>query len=143
MFDTPILNPKFSAARRTLTVLVAAVALLVVPAAANAKDGDDRRAEVRVTGGCGAGVTSKLKVKSRDGGLEVEFEVEHTRSRVNWRVIFVHEGGVAWRGQVSSGRRGRFEVQRRMSDMPGADHVTVRGYGRGGLTCTATAILPG
>ena len=35
--------------------------------------------EVRVTGTCGGGARSELKLKARDGGIEAEVEVDHVR----------------------------------------------------------------
>src|SRR4051812_21417047 len=126
-----------SAVRRAPFLLAFAAAVLVGPSASRAH-GDDRPAEVRIADGCGAGATSKLRLRSRDGIIEARFAVEHTRGRVPWRVFLVHEGTVAWRGPVTAGaRRGGFELSRHVADLPGADEVTARGYGGGGLTCTA------
>ena len=57
-----------------------------------------------VAGTCGKGATSSLKVAAKDGGLEVEFEVDHNRSRVTWRVVLISTtGAVVWRGTRTTG----------------------------------------
>lgn len=123
--------------------LVAGCAALVVTGAALGKDGDGR-AEIRATGSCTASATSKLKLKSRDGIIELEFEVDHNRAGAVWRVAIVHERRVAWRGSArTSGPSGSFAVQRRIADLRGPDTVTARAWGPNGITCRATATLPG
>jgi hypothetical protein len=105
--------------------------------------GGGDRPEVRAAGSCGAGATSSLKVKSRDGGLETEFEV-HGRSVATWRVTIVHEYDVAWRGRRrTAGPSRSFSLQYRMPDLSGADRVTARAVGPRGVVCSASATLPG
>jgi hypothetical protein len=136
--------PVHLAARSALVVCVAGLCLaLLVAAPALAKDGDGR-AEIRVAGSCTARATSKLKLKSRDGVLELEFEVDHNRSGTLWRVAIVHERRVAWRGAArTSGPSGSFAIERRIPDLRGPDTVTARAWGPNGITCRATATLPG
>lgn len=127
-------------------VSLAAVGLaccLPAPAFAAGGGGDDRRREVRVTGSCGPGATSKLELKQRDGVIEAEFEVDRNRSGERWRVVFTHEGRVAHRLTArTSGRSGSFSVERRLRDLSGADRISARGSGPRGRTCTASAVLP-
>ena len=130
-----------------LAVLIALL-VLALPASAPAKGGggggggDDNRQEVRVGGTCGKGATSRLRLRSRDGVIRVNFEVEHTRSRVTWRVSIVQERRVAWRGRQRT-RAGQFELEYRLRDLPGADRVNVRAVAPRGLTCVAAATLAG
>jgi hypothetical protein len=139
----------------SIAILAAAASLaLVGPAAALARGGDDGggggggggggdRPEVRVAGSCGRGATSKLKLKADDGAIEAEFEV-HGRAGSRWRVVFVQENRIVWRGRARTGGPSRsFSVERRLSDYAGPDHVTARAVGPRGITCQATAILPG
>jgi hypothetical protein len=98
--------------------------------------------EVRVRATCGGAAEAKLKVKGGHEALELQFELERSRTGgALWRVVVVHEGRVEWRGRARA-RGGRFEVRRRLADLPGADAVTVRASGPSGLNCTATATLP-
>ena len=141
----------------TSAALAAAVALALTPGAAFAKNGSDDgagddhggsggksdRQEVRVAGKCGSGATSKLKLKNDDGAIEVEFEVDQNRSGPAWKVTIVRERKVVVRpSATTSGRSGSFSVERKISDLDGADLVTARGVGPKGLTCEATATLP-
>jgi hypothetical protein len=101
------------------------------------------RSEVRVAGTCGKGASAKLKLKSRDGRIEAEFEVHHGRAGSTWRVTIVHERKVEYRGRRRIGGASRsFEVDRRMPDYSGADGVTARATGPGGVVCVASAMLP-
>src|SRR4051794_37865639 len=149
--------PAQTAARRAAPLplaiaLVLLVLIVLAPAAALAKGGGDdgggggggggSRPEVRVAGACGRGATSNLKLKARDGGIEAEFEV-HGRTGL-WRVVFVQEQRVAWRGRArTSSASHSFSVGRRLGDYPGPDQVLARAVGPRGLTCSATATLPG
>jgi hypothetical protein len=129
--------------RTVAPALVACCAALLLADGAFAKDGDGR-AEIRAAGSCSARATSKLKLESRDGVIELEFEVDHNRTGALWRVAIVHERRVAWRGNArTSGPSGSFSVERRIADLSGADTVTARAWGPGGITCRATATLPG
>ena len=121
--------------------LAAIAALALAPAGAAAKHGGDRG--VRVAGSCGNGATSKLKLKADDGAIEVEFEVDQNRVGERWRVTLVRDGKVVFRGhRTTHAPSGSFSLERRIRNLPGADRVTARGSGPGGLTCTAAATLP-
>jgi hypothetical protein len=139
-----------STPRRLLLVVVALVALALAPTTALARGGGPGggggggRPEVRVAGTCGKGASSRLKLKSRDGVIEAEFEVHHRRAGSLFRVVLVREGRVAWRGRARThGPSRSFEVSRRLSDFPGADRVMARAVGPRGVTCVAMATLPG
>ena len=120
--------------------VILVVVFAVWSVAAVAKDG---RGEVRVVGVCGSGATSKLRLKSEDDGIELRFEVDHSRAGVLWRVVLVHERRIAWKGAVRTTRpSGSFQVRRTLQDLAGADAVTARAVGPGGLVCRAAAVLP-
>jgi hypothetical protein len=131
--------------RRPLAVFVALLAGLGgAPGAALARHGGGDDREVRAAGTCGGGVHSELKVKARDGGLETEFELDHARSGSSWRVVVVQERRVVWRGsRRAGGSSGSFTVSRGLRDLSGADRVSVRASGPGGVSCRASATLPG
>lgn len=124
----------------TALAAVCAALVLLAPAPALARGGDD----VRVSGTCGGRATSSLRLKAKDGAIEVEFEVRSTRGRERWRVVLVHERRVAWRGRVRT-RSGSdsFRIRRSLADFGGADQVTARASGPRGNTCQATGVLTG
>ena len=141
------------AASLPLAIAIVLLAFAVLgPAAALAKGGGDDggsgrggddRPEVRVAGSCGRGATSSLKLKARDGGIEAEFEV-HGRASAMWRVAFVQEQRTVWRGRArATSSSHSFSVERRLGDYPGPDQVFARAVGPRGVTCQATATLPG
>ena len=119
---------------------LAACCLSAQPVSARGGDGDG--GEVRVAGSCGRGASSDLRLRSRDGGIRVRFQVEHARSGAAWRVVFVQDRRVVWRGRART-RGGEFELERTLRDLSGADRVTARAWGPGGVTCAAAATLPG
>jgi hypothetical protein len=124
-----------------LAVICLALAL-GAPAPALAHGGDDQ--DVRVSGTCGRGAASKLRLRAKDGAIRVEFEVRGSRGGERWRVVLVHERRVAWRGRerTRSGSES-FRIRRSIPDFGGADQVTVRASGPRGNTCAATGLLPG
>lgn len=94
--------------------------------------GDDR---VVRTGTCSSGATWKLKVKTDDGRLEVEGEIDSFVVGQRWRWVLRHNGSVSDRGVgTTAGRSGSFEVERRMVDLAGTDAVVFRAV-RDGRTC--------
>jgi hypothetical protein len=122
-----------------LAAILVALAL-DAPSAALARGGDGQ--DVRVSGTCGNGATSKLRLRAKDGAIEVEFEVKRRRSGERWRVVLVHERRVAWRGRART-RGGSFRIRRSVPDFAGADQVTARASGPRGNTCQATGLLTG
>jgi hypothetical protein len=110
--------------------------------------GDDHsgrrpRVEVRVTGSCGRGAQSWLKLKEDDAGIEVEFEVHHARPGALWRLAIVHERRIDYRGRHRTRSTGALDLNETIADLRGADTVSVRAWGPRGVTCTASAVLPG
>ena len=110
------------------------------PLPAVAKDGPG---EVRVAAACSSGAASQLRLKRSDQGVELRFEVDHSRAGILWRVALVHERRIAWKGTARSTRpSGSFEVRQTLPDLPGDDEVTATAWGPRGLVCRATATLP-
>jgi hypothetical protein len=126
--------------RSTPWIIASLLVALALPAGATARHGNDD--EVRAAGTCGGSARSELKVKARDGGIEAEFEVDHTRRGSLWRVTLSQEGRVVWRGSVRA-RSGSFSLERRLRDLAGADRVSAGASGPRGVTCRATATLAG
>ncbi len=128
--------------RAAVTTLLLSCALAAAPPAALARRGGDDG--VRVDGTCGGGVRSELKLKADSGAVEVEFEVHRARRGSAWRVVIVQEGRVVLRTTVRAARStGAFSMGRRIRDLAGADRVSVRAAGPRGVTCHASAVLPG
>jgi hypothetical protein len=97
-------------------------------------DDDDR---VIVTGRCSAGADWKLKVKTDDGRLEVEGEVDSNVAGQRWRWALRHNGSVSDRGvATTTARSGSFEVERKIVDLAGTDRVVFRAV-HDGQTCRA------
>jgi hypothetical protein len=97
--------------------------------------GDDR---VVKTGTCSDGARWKLKVKTDDGRLEVEGEVDSNRSGQTWRWKIKDNGSVAAQGTATTGgRSGSFSVERKIADKAGTDNVTFRAT-RNGQVCTGS-----
>jgi hypothetical protein len=132
---------------RSRLVLISVAAILLAlgaPPAALARGGGGDGQDVRVSGSCGRGATSKLRVRAKDGAIRVEFEVEGRRGGERWRVVLVHERRVAWRGRARTrSGSGTFRIRRSLPDFEGADQVTARASGPRGNTCEATALLTG
>ena len=126
---------------KTKLIPIAVLALTATATPALAKGGDKN--EVRKAGSCSSGATSKLKLKSDDGRIEAEFEVDRNVNGEQWRVKFARDGKVVARAtRTTHAPSGSFSVERRLSDLSGADRITARGTGPDGRTCTATATLP-
>jgi hypothetical protein len=134
----------FAMRTRSVSATVAAICValaLGAPAPALGRGGDD---DVRISGTCGSGATSKLRLRAKDGAIQVEFEVKANRGGQRWRVVIAHERRVAWRGQARTrSGSGSFRVRRSIADFGGADQVTVRASGPRGNTCQATGVLTG
>jgi hypothetical protein len=122
-----------------LTLVAAAPAPAPAFADSGSGGGDD---EARVSKRCGSAATS-LRLRSHDGTIRVEFELERRRAGERWRVVIVHERSVAWRGTVRTASSGRLRVRRSVADLDGVDRVTVRASGPGATTCEVGARLLG
>jgi hypothetical protein len=106
---------------RALVPAAAALTAILISTAspALAKDGDIRR-----SGSCSSGATWKLKVGPEDGRIEVEGEVDSSRSGQTWHWAMSHNGSRSASGnRVTRGASGSFEVRRVMVDLRGTDTV--------------------
>lgn len=131
-------------ARHLLALSACICALVAAAPSAWASDDEDDDREVRARGTCTGPATTKLKLKTDDGRIEAELEVDQNRSGVRWRIVLVHERRVAWRGSArTSDSSGSLSVDRRLPDLPGFDTVSARAAAPGGLTCRVSATLPG
>lgn len=109
-----------SLTHRTVTVLLGTGLALVAPLAP-AVAGDDR---VERTGSCSEGARWDLKVKTDDGRLEVEGEVDSNQNGQDWSWKIRHNGSVSARGTATTvGPSGSFSVERRLVDLQGTDKI--------------------
>jgi hypothetical protein len=132
----------------TRPVLLALLLLAFSAGAAQARGNDhggggSGNDDVRVAGECGRGVTSSLRARAHDDGIEVSFRLRQTRGRGVWRITIVHENRVTSRATDKTTRtEDSFELRRTLRDLPGSDTIVVHAWGPNGLGCRATATLP-
>ncbi len=126
----------------TASVALCAITLSIVAAAPIAAGTKGGRDEVRVSGVCGGSTASTLRLKSKNGGIELRFEVEDARPGFAWRVVLIQERRIVWKSTVKTRGSGSFEVRRTLRDLPGADVITARAWGPRGLVCSTTATIP-
>jgi hypothetical protein len=129
----------------TLTI----TALLALGSPALASHGDDGPGDdngggggnddrVIKTGSCSDGARWKLKVKTDDGGLEVEGEVDSNTSGQRWGWKVKDNGSIAAKGSATtSGASGSFSVERRITDQAGTDTIVFRAS-HSGEVCSGT-----
>ena len=78
---------------------IAALAAMLLTLAPTAFAGESKGGKGIVkTGKCSASSTWKLKVKSGNGRIETEFEVDQNRVGKRWRVAFMRNGVSAFTG---------------------------------------------
>ena len=118
------MNPiKHFAALVAATVCLAPLALALDASPASARGDDD----VIRRGDCTGRADWKLKVKTDDGRLEVEGEVDSNRTGQRWAWTIRHNGSVSARGTgTTAGASGSFSVERRVVDLAGTDKIVFR-----------------
>ncbi len=97
-----------------ITGLIAGAGLvLALPMApAMAKGGNDDRVEVSSEGQCSGAARWELKAKERDGGVEVEFEVDSNVVGQQWAYTLSGPGGVLASGtKTTTAPSGSFSVE--------------------------------
>jgi hypothetical protein len=120
--------------RKTLAVVaVTVVVVLAIPFGAAADDGDDR--EVRVSRSCSRGSETMLRARTDDGSIRVEIRIDPSRPGA-WRVIFLHERRIAYRGTLRpSSSSGTIRLRRTVRDLYGRDSLVIRSSGPRGESC--------
>jgi hypothetical protein len=94
-------------------------------APANASGGNDDRVIKRGT--CSGSADWKLKVKSDDGRLEVEGEVDSNRNGQVWRWRIRHNGALSAHGtRTTVAPSGSFSGERKVVDLAGPDKLVFR-----------------
>lgn len=128
-------------ARAGLSLAIAMA--VIVPATAVAKEGRDGRVEVRKRVACPGPGYSDLRVRARDGGLKVRFEVNDRRGGRTWKAVLVQERVVRARVTLRTSTSTReAEFERRLTDLAGSDVVSVRLTGSGGTVCRVEVTVP-
>lgn len=75
-------------------------------------------------GKCTGSSTWKLKVKSDDGRLQTEFEVDQNRVGKRWRVTLVRDGSTVFRGiRATVAPSGSFTVHRLLAASAGTTRI--------------------
>lgn len=102
--------------------LLLSIAAIALSGATLAKDGD-----VRKTASCSGATTVKLKIGARDGGFEVEGEVDQNRDGRSWNWTMKNDGmKVASGTGITRAPSGSFSVERRTSNGAGPDTIVFR-----------------
>lgn len=106
---------------RPLVLLVVSLALVVGLAGPASASGGGT---VRVNGTCSAGSLWKLKAKSRDANLEVEFEVDSNKNGQVWNARLEQNGATVFNGnRTTVAPSGSFGVSRTVPDTVGSDRL--------------------
>jgi hypothetical protein len=120
---------------------LAAMLLAFAPTAlaGGSKDGDG----VIKRGTCTASSTWKLKVKSDDGRIETEFEVDQNRTGKRWRVTIARGGSNVFRGiRTTVAPSGSFTVRRLLAASAGTTRIVASATAlQGGESCRAVIVF--
>lgn len=133
--------------RKILTNLTAAATLatgLAIAAVGPAQaDGGGHSSD---QGRCSMRSTWELKASPDDNKIRVEVRVDTGRAAQLWDWSISDNGAVASSGhaKTKSSSEGRFEVQRRIDNLKGRDHIDLSATNAGsGETCTGHVSLAG
>ena len=108
--------------------------LAVTASSAYAKGG---KAIIR-NGSCSAASDWKLKVKSDDGRLETEFQVDQNRVGKRWRITLTRNGATVFQGiRTTVAPSGSFSVSRLLAGPASGRIVATAKAMQGGETCHA------
>jgi hypothetical protein len=104
---------------------IAALAAMLLALAPTALAGQSKGGKgIIKQGKCTGSSTWKLKVKSDDGRLETEFEVDQNRVGKRWRVTLVRDGSTVFRGIRSTvAPSGSFTVRRLLAASAGTTRI--------------------
>ncbi|HSF60901.1 MAG TPA: hypothetical protein VLA69_04345 [Gaiellaceae bacterium] len=123
---------------RVLLGLAVLSSALALPLSAGADDGPD---DVRRTGTCSRSSEFRLRLRSDDDVIRVEFEIESNRRGARWAVILLHERRIVFRGNLRTDDGGSVELRRSVPNWFGADSFVVRATGPRSETCRVSAQL--
>jgi hypothetical protein len=120
------------------TLSVGTLMVLAAPGIANAKGPG-----VTAKGKCSAASSSQIKIKTDNGRIDTEFEVDQNRVGQKWNVAIIDNGVVVARtAATTTAPSGSFTVHRLIPNRAGTNRVT--GFAKNvatGETCAATASL--
>jgi len=121
------------------TAAVGTLMALAVPGIASAKGGPG----VTKAGHCSATSESKLKIKTDDGAIETEFEVDSNVVGQTWKVVLHDNGTLVAHGKAKTAApSGSFEFRRTVADQTGTDVIKAKATNlTTGEICKATASL--
>lgn len=104
---------------------IAALAAMLLALAPTALAGQSKGGKgIIKQGKCTGSSTWKLKVKSDDGRLETEFEVDQNRVGKRWRVTLVRDGSTVFRGiRTTVAPSGSFTVRRLLTASAGTTRI--------------------
>jgi hypothetical protein len=104
---------------------IAALAAMLLALAPTALAGQSKGGKgIIKQGKCTGSSTWKLKVKSDDGRLETEFEVDQNRVGKRWRVTLVRDGSTVFRGiRTTMAPSGSFTVRRLLAASAGTTRI--------------------
>jgi hypothetical protein len=104
---------------------IAALAAMLLALAPTALAGQSKGGKgIIKQGKCTGSSTWKLKVKSDDGRLETEFEVDQNRVGKRWRVTLVRDGSTVFRGiRTTVAPSGSFTVRRLLAASAGTTRI--------------------
>jgi hypothetical protein len=116
--------------------ILSLLAMLAVTASTAYANGGGRL--VVRSGSCSAASDWKLKVKSDDGRLETEFEVDQNRVGKRWRVTLIRNGGTVFTGiRTTVAPSGSFTVRRLLAGPASGRIVATAKALQSGETCRA------
>jgi hypothetical protein len=119
---------------------IAALAAMLLALAPTALAGQSKGGRgIIKTGKCSASSTWKLKVKSDDGRIETEFEVDQNRVGKRWRVTLTRNGASAFSGiRRTVAPSGSFSVSRLLASSAGGNRIVASAKAlQSGETCRA------
>ena len=122
-------------------VIGAVLALLAAPyALGDGGSGSSFEDRVEIAGSCTKSTSSRLRLRSKEGWIRVEFEVDSKRNGVVWRVVVLHERNLFFQGTARTmAPSGSFELRRSVQDWWGSELISARASSPWGEVCRASA----
>lgn len=131
--------------QRIVTRTLIAGALAVGLAGAALPAANAKGLEVRNSGTCSMGSTWKLKAKTDNGRIQVEFEVDSNVVGQTWSNRITDQGVLVWSGtRTTLAPSGSYSVSRLVPNRAGTDSFVARAtHTPTGEVCRGTVSFPG